>query len=61
MVISLGVNGYGHPAPETLGRLARAGVPVYRTDQDGTTTVRIEGATMRVSSRRGEAVLPIHE
>jgi competence protein ComEC len=60
-VISLGVNGYGHPAPETLGRLAAAGVPVYRTDQDGTTTVRIEGATMRVSSRRGEAVLPIHE
>jgi competence protein ComEC len=35
-VISVGAhNTYGHPAPATLATLARAGVPVRRTDRDG--------------------------
>ena len=35
-VISVGArNSYGHPAPSTLATLARAGVPVRRTDRDG--------------------------
>ncbi len=35
-VISVGAhNSYGHPAPSTLASLARAGIPVRRTDRDG--------------------------
>ncbi len=41
VLISVGAgNGYGHPAPETLARLAEAGAAVYRTDQCGNITVR---------------------
>ncbi|MGH7516707.1 MAG: DNA internalization-related competence protein ComEC/Rec2 [Gemmatimonadales bacterium] len=49
-VVSVGVNNYGHPAPETLARLARRGVDLRRTDRDGTVTVLTDGATMTVSS-----------
>ena len=38
-VISVGYNSYGHPAPETLERLAAAGCSIYRTDWHGTVTV----------------------
>ncbi len=34
--ISVGSNGYGHPAEETLLRLARQGCGIYRTDLHGT-------------------------
>ena len=35
--ISVGANnGYGHPTPDVLNRLAAHGVTVYRTDEDGT-------------------------
>jgi len=40
-VISVGRNNnYGHPTPQVLDRLAGYGIPVYRTDRDGTVTVR---------------------
>ena len=39
--ISVGYNTYGHPAEETLERLAAAGCAVYRTDQMGTVSVRV--------------------
>jgi competence protein ComEC len=54
-VISLGRNDYGHPAPETLARLRRHGVAVYRTDQEGTITVESDGRRMTVRSRQGVA------
>lgn len=38
-VISCGYNTYGHPSPETLERLERAGIAVYRTDRQGTVTI----------------------
>lgn len=38
-VISVGDNGYGHPAEETLARLDAAGCAVYRTDWMGTVTL----------------------
>ena len=38
-VISVGYNTYGHPAPETLERLAAAGCAIYRTDWSGTVTI----------------------
>lgn len=34
-IISVGDNSYGHPAAETLERLHRAGIKVYRTDENG--------------------------
>lgn len=42
-VISVGYNTYGHPAPETLARLEDAGVQVYRTDRQGSVTVKTGG------------------
>ncbi len=33
-------NSYGHPADETLDRLAKFGCQVYRTDKSGTITIR---------------------
>ncbi len=40
-VISVGNNPYGHPADETLARLAEYGAAVYRTDLQGTVTVTV--------------------
>lgn len=52
-VISVGPNTYGHPSPETIGRLARHRVPVWRTDQDGDVTVTTDGDSMSVCGSRG--------
>lgn len=38
-------NTFGLPAPETLHRLTRAGVQVFRTDQQGTVTITTDGTT----------------
>ncbi len=48
-VISVGENGYGHPAQETIDRLIAAGATVYRTDQDGTVVVTSDGANYAVT------------
>ena len=40
VLISVGKNSYGHPAPETLERIANIGAVVYRTDYNGTITVK---------------------
>jgi competence protein ComEC len=50
-VISVGRNTYGHPATETLGRLARHGVRLWRTDRDGSITVTTDGQRMTIESR----------
>jgi competence protein ComEC len=42
-VISVGQNSYGHPAPETLARLAAQGAQVWRTDEVGTIVVLSDG------------------
>jgi competence protein ComEC len=52
-VVSAGAaNPFGHPAPEVLGRLE--GIPVVRTDLDGTLELRIDqrGARLRGSRPR---------
>jgi competence protein ComEC len=42
VVVSAGRrNRYGHPAPETLRRLEARGIPVARTDREGTVSVRV--------------------
>ncbi len=39
-LISVGYNSYGHPSPETLQKLARSGILIYRTDLLGNVTVK---------------------
>ena len=58
-VISVGRNTYGHPAPEALARLAAHRAEVWRTDTDGTVTIRTDGQAMTVSGRRGTATFPV--
>jgi competence protein ComEC len=50
-VISVGQNTYGHPASETLSRLLRHRVEVWRTDRDGPVTVTTDGQRMTVKAR----------
>lgn len=42
VVVSVGPNDYGHPAPSTLALYRTAGAAVYRTDQQGTVTVTVQ-------------------
>jgi competence protein ComEC len=49
-VISVGArNTYGHPAPQTLRRLAEVGARVYRTDRDGAVLFETDGAVLTVT------------
>jgi competence protein ComEC len=51
-IISVGAgNSYGHPAPETLARLASAGIQVYRTDEAGTIIVTSDGNTIKINKK----------
>ena len=50
-VISVGArNAYGHPAAETLQRLAAAGAAIYRTDRDGAVIVETDGRQLTVAT-----------
>jgi competence protein ComEC len=60
-VISVGQNSYGHPSRETLQRLLRHGVSVWRTDHDGTVTVTTDGQRMRVQSGKRSAAYDVGE
>jgi competence protein ComEC len=48
-VIEVGKNSYGHPAPETLARLADTGALVLRTDEDGLIKISALGNALAVS------------
>ena len=54
-IISLGRNNYGHPSPQTLARLLRRSIEVWRTDQDGTITVVTDGTRMMVEAQNRAA------
>ena len=56
-VISVGPNGFGHPAAPTLARLAAHGVDVYRTDRGGTVTIRSDGRYFSVAHARANPLL----
>jgi competence protein ComEC len=48
-VISVGAdNPFGHPTPATLATLATHGVPVLRTDRDGTVVIDVSRDSIRV-------------
>ncbi|MGB3699843.1 MAG: ComEC/Rec2 family competence protein [Anaerolineales bacterium] len=47
-IISVGVNPYGHPAPETLARLSDIGANIMRTDMVGTVLVTSDGIDYRI-------------
>jgi competence protein ComEC len=52
-VISVGAgNRYGHPNPETLGRLEASGVRVWRTDESGDVEVVTDGERTWVRTGR---------
>ncbi|MHB1651781.1 MAG: ComEC/Rec2 family competence protein [Desulfitobacteriaceae bacterium] len=52
-VISVGKNNsYGHPASNTLAKLQKAGVKVYRTDESGTIVAESDGTNITFSSQR---------
>lgn len=51
-VISVGKgNDYGHPHPETLAKLAEAGVEVFRTDLQGTIIASSDGKTITFNKK----------
>jgi competence protein ComEC len=43
-VISVGVNSYGHPSPQTLARLRHAGTRIYTTQRNGSITLTLSTA-----------------
>ncbi len=45
-------NDYGHPSSQTLALLARLGIPLLRTDRDGTVTIESDGAKWSVVSHQ---------
>ena len=52
-VIQCGVdNPYGHPTPETLDRLQRAGARVFRNDEDGDVIATIKDQELEVAVTR---------
>jgi competence protein ComEC len=56
-LISVGAhNDYGHPRPDTMAALhARAGLRVYRTDENGRIVLESDGRTLTVRVQRGVA------
>jgi len=51
-IISVGENNYGHPAADTLARLASAGAHIWRTDRNGTVLVTSDGFSITVVPQR---------
>jgi competence protein ComEC len=54
-------NRFGHPAPETLGRLERLGVRVFRTDREGAIRVTLDSQGIWISTQAHPAPEPIGE
>lgn len=42
-IISVGPNAFGHPTAEAMGRMAGAGMDLYRTDRQGNILIRVRG------------------
>lgn len=58
-LVSVGAgNRYGHPSPEVLAEFTARGVPLLRTDEDGTVIVRTDGDALEVEVRGGRWRVP---
>ncbi|MDY0393374.1 ComEC/Rec2 family competence protein [Virgibacillus halophilus] len=57
-VISVGKNSYGHPTKETLNRLKKAKVKVYRTDKSGNIVATANGSTIKFNVKAASASTP---
>jgi competence protein ComEC len=57
-LISVGQNGYGHPAAEVMARLAEGRIPSYRTDRGGMVTVRSDGMYFEIRQTSSSPGLP---
>ncbi|MDD4409292.1 MAG: MBL fold metallo-hydrolase [Candidatus Pacebacteria bacterium] len=51
-IIQVGENNYGHPSPETLGRLIEENVRTLRTDKDGAVEVDSDGKDLKIITNR---------
>jgi competence protein ComEC len=61
-IISVGTgNTYGHPAEQTLDRLAAAGATVYRTDLDGTVVLTSDCGTYSITTSSARPSTPTPE
>lgn len=59
-IISCGENNsYGHPHQETLDKINKAGVKVYRTDKQGSIIVKTNGQTFSVNTNEWEENSPV--
>lgn len=45
-------NSYGHPGQETLDRLGKENVTIYRTDTQGRISIHTDGKTWKISSEK---------
>ncbi|AMW04772.1 DNA internalization-related competence protein ComEC/Rec2 [Gemmatimonas phototrophica] len=58
-IASLGAgNRYGHPATETVAALLQQGVPLLRTDHEGTVVVRSNGERLAVQAGADHWIIP---
>ena len=53
-VIQVGAdNSYGHPTPQTLDRLKRAGAKIFRNDENGDIVVTVKDDKVDVAVAKG--------
>ena len=52
-VICVGDNNYGHPTSTALNNLSKAGISVYRTDNDGNVVFSTNGSNLRLPGNDG--------
>ena len=56
-VVSCGVNNdYGHPSKQVVSRLQKAGVTIYRTDQQDTIVAACDGNTIRFTTNQKSVI-----
>jgi competence protein ComEC len=60
VVVSVGINRYGHPSPDALRRIAASGAALWRTDRDGTVEVRTDGRTVWMQGDGRRQAFSVH-